>query len=117
MTDEDLIRVFNYIGVFKGVLCWTRGPGKRKTHYLQFLAHMQFEGKRSKKCEIKDCIQKMGQKIVSRGFYDRAQYNIISPEGRWSFKRQPSKWHLLWFYKEYFKVQGHKKLCCNYPFL
>ena len=45
MTDEDLIRVFNYIGVFKGVLRWTKkGPGKRKTHYLQFLAHMQFKG-------------------------------------------------------------------------
>ena len=49
MTDEDLIRVFNYIWFFKGVLRWTRGPGKRKTHYLQFLAHMQFEGEKGAK--------------------------------------------------------------------
>ena len=81
MTDEDLIRVFNYIGVFKGVLRWTRGPGKRKTHYLQFLAHMQFEGKRSKKCEIKDCIQKMGQKQFLEGFMIVHKKHVISPEG------------------------------------
>ena len=30
MTDEDLIRVFNYIGFFKGVLRWTGGQGSVK---------------------------------------------------------------------------------------
>ena len=62
MTDEDLIRVFNYIGFFKGVLRWTRGPGKRKTHYLQFLAHMQFRGKIAKNVKSRIAYKKWDKK-------------------------------------------------------
>ena len=40
MTDEDLIRAFFIYDSQRGVLRWTKGPGKRKTHYMQFLAHM-----------------------------------------------------------------------------
>ena len=35
--------------ISQGCFTLDRGPGKRKTYYLQFLAHMQFEGKKGKK--------------------------------------------------------------------
>ena len=55
--------------------------------------------------------------MVSRVFFTIVHNtNTFSPEGRRSFKCQPSKCHLLWFYKEYSKVQGRNKLYCNYPF-
>ena len=42
MTDEDLIRAFFIYDSQKGCFTLDKGPGKRKTHYMQFLAHMLF---------------------------------------------------------------------------
>ena len=82
-------------------MCFTlyKGRGSVKLTRCNSLCICHFTKVKGVKKMRKQGIYKIGEKWLFRFFYKRVPYKHNSPEGRRSFKCQPFKCHLLWFYK------------------